>query len=117
MSDRCTVPGCHQMGPPDVHYHLAPRFGPLDPVVQVPTPAATEDEPTTVAPDDGIRAPSHYVDGRKYEPRRVIEDWGLNFNAGNVLKYIARYLTKGGVKDLRKAAQYIQFEIERLEGE
>ena len=68
------------------------------------------------APDD-TDAPAYYVLGRKYEPHLVIEDWGLNFNAGSVLKYIARYLRKGDpIKDLRKARQYLDFEIERLEG-
>lgn len=70
-----------------------------------------------LTPDD-VTAPTHYVDGRKYEPHLVIEDWGLNHNLGSVLKYIARYLLKGNpVKDLRKARQYLDFEIERLEKE
>ena len=51
-------------------------------------------------------------------PISVINDWGLTFNAGNVVKYIARYQFKGDpIGDLRKAAQYIQFEIERLSKE
>ena len=66
---------------------------------------------------DDVSAPDHYV-ARKYEPHLVIEDWGLNHNLGSVLKYIARYLLKGNpIKDLRKARQYLDFEIERLEGE
>jgi len=69
------------------------------------------------APDD-TAAPAHYIEGRQYEPRKVIADWGLNFNAGSVVKYMARYLRKGNpLKDLRKARQFLDFEIERLEGE
>ena len=69
------------------------------------------------APDD-ITAPDYYVKGRKYEPRRVIQDWKLNFNAGSVVKYMSRYERKEDpLKDLRKARQYLDFEIERLEGE
>lgn len=69
-------------------------------------------EPT---PDD-TAAPAYYVEGRKYEPHLVIEDWGLNHNMGSVMKYVARYLLKGNpIKDLRKARQYLDFEIARLE--
>lgn len=66
--------------------------------------------------------PSHYCEGRKYEPRKVIEDWGLDFYLGNTLKYIARAGRKGGnaekeIEDLNKAKQYIDFKIESLKGE
>lgn len=65
---------------------------------------------------DVISRPSHYTDGRKYEPRKVIHDWGLNFNLGNAVKYLSRAGRKGDkVEDLRKAIQYIEFEIEELE--
>ena len=35
----------------------------------------------------------------------------LGYCEGNVLKYITRWQAKDGVKDLRKAAQYIDFLI------
>lgn len=69
---------------------------------------------------DSVERPSHYIDGRMYEPRKVIRDWRLNFNLGNAVKYIARHGRKDGesaLTDLRKAVQYIQFEIEELESE
>ena len=72
-----------------------------------------------MAEDNEIVSPSHYVDGRRYEPKDVIRDWGLNFNLGNAVKYIARNGRKDGesaVKDLRKAVTYINFEIDYLEG-
>lgn len=63
-----------------------------------------------------ISAPSHYVEGRKYEPHLVIEDWELNFNLGNAIKYISRAGRKGdAIEDLFKAKRYLQFEIERLQ--
>lgn len=66
---------------------------------------------------DPITGPVHYLDGRKYEPRKVIEDWDLNFYLGNVVKYVSRAGRKGdAVEDLRKAKQYLEWEIERLEG-
>ena len=68
-------------------------------------------------PDD-TAAPAYYVEGRKYEPHLVIEDWKLNFNLGSVVKYVSRIGRKeNDLKDLRKARQFLSFEIERLEGE
>lgn len=67
---------------------------------------------------DIIARPAHYIDGRKYEPRKVIRDWDLNFNLGNAVKYISRAGRKGSaLEDLRKAKQYLEFEIEELEHE
>lgn len=65
---------------------------------------------------NAVSHPSHYTEGRKYEPRKVIADWGLNFNLGNAVKYVSRAGRKGDkIEDLRKAIQYIKFEIEELE--
>jgi len=62
---------------------------------------------------DMLSRPSHYTQG-KYEVIDVIEDWGLNFNLGNVLKYIGRAKHKGDYKkDLKKALFYIRREIEK----
>ncbi|HLR34551.1 MAG TPA: DUF3310 domain-containing protein [Tissierellales bacterium] len=59
----------------------------------------------------GVDSPIHYNKG-EYEVIDVIEDWGLNFNLGNVIKYIARCNHKGNkVKDLQKAIWYLQREI------
>ena len=64
-----------------------------------------------------ISAPPHYVDGRKYEPRKVIRDWGLNFNLGSAVKYISRAGRKDdALQDLMKARQFLDFEIEELSG-
>ena len=66
---------------------------------------------------DVINSPSHYAEGRKYEPIAVIEDWSLGYHLGNALKYISRAGRKDDVlQDLRKAAWYVNREIERLEG-
>ncbi len=67
---------------------------------------------------DAVKHPSHYVEGRKYEPKDVIRDWGLNFNLGNAVKYIARAGRKDDiVQDLKKVQEYVQFEIEAIEAE
>lgn len=65
---------------------------------------------------EAINHPSHYNVG-KYEAIEVIEDWQLNFNTGNVLKYIARAGHKDKTKtveDLNKAMWYLHREIQRL---
>lgn len=66
---------------------------------------------------DKISAPEHYTFG-KYQPKDVIWDWHLDFYIGNVIKYIARAGRKEGssmIDDLRKARQYIDFELEKLQ--
>lgn len=61
--------------------------------------------------------PTHY-NRLSPEPKDVIRSWGLNFNLGNAVKYVARAGHKGDmVEDLKKAQQYIQFEIDALEAE
>lgn len=63
-----------------------------------------------------IERPAHYVEGRKYEPKDVIRDWDLNFNLGNVIKYVSRAGRKDSkIVDLEKAKQYLQFEIDYLQ--
>ncbi len=48
----------------------------------------------------------------------MIRDWGLNFNLGNTVKYVARAGRKDDIlQDLKKARQYLDFEIEYLEAE
>ena len=67
---------------------------------------------------DNIKHPSHYCEGRKYEPKDVIRNWQLNFNLGSAVKYISRAGRKDDIiQDLKKAQQFIQFEIEALEEE
>lgn len=67
---------------------------------------------------DMVKHPKHYVEGRSFEPKDVIRDWGLNFNLGSALKYIARAGRKGDiVEDLEKAKEYLSFEIEALSKE
>ena len=89
-------------------------------VVQAPF----KDNPALVSvglgEEDIIGHPNHYCEGRKYEPKDVIRDWNLNFNLGNAVKYIARNGRKDGnssLQDLKKAKQYLEFEIDFLEKE
>jgi len=60
--------------------------------------------------------PKHY--NHRIQPVEAIEEWGLNFNLGNALKYIARAGKKDEesiISDLKKAQHYIQIEIESIE--
>lgn len=62
-----------------------------------------------------VHSPKHYTEGRKYEPKDVIRDWGLNFNLGSAVKYIARAGRKDDVvQDLEKAREYLKFEIDAI---
>lgn len=64
---------------------------------------------------DAVHKPAHYCEGRIYEPKDVIRNWGLNFNLGSSLKYIARAGRKDDiVQDLEKAKEYLQFEIDAI---
>lgn len=65
---------------------------------------------------DSVNRPSHYTEGRKYEPINVIEDWKLDFCLGNALKYISRAGRKQDeIEDLKKAQWYIERKIKCLE--
>ena len=62
-----------------------------------------------------VNHPSHYNMG-KYEAIDIIEDWNLNFNLGNAVKYISRAGHKDDiVQDLKKSLWYIEREIQRIE--
>jgi len=59
--------------------------------------------------------PKHYNAG-KIEVIDAIEDWGLGFSLGNVVKYVARANYKGKpLEDLKKAQWYLNRAIEKLE--
>lgn len=60
--------------------------------------------------------PEHY-NRLNPQPKDVIRAWGLNFNLGSAVKYISRAGHKDDiVQDLKKAQEFIQFEIDVIEG-
>ena len=63
-----------------------------------------------------VNHPPHYNAG-KIEVIDAIEDWGLGFCDGNVVKYVARFRHKGGVEDLKKAQWYLNRLIQQIERE
>lgn len=59
--------------------------------------------------------PTHYQG--EIQPIDLINAQSLNFNLGNVVKYVCRAGKKQGesnLKDLKKAKDYINYEIKRL---
>ncbi len=68
---------------------------------------------------EAINHPAHYGGDTPYEAIKVIEAWGLGFSLGNAVKYISRAGKKAKdkvVEDLKKAAWYLNREIESIEG-
>jgi hypothetical protein len=67
---------------------------------------------------DHVNHPAHYGGAdNPYEAIKVIEAWNANFCVGNTLKYLSRAGKKPGIKDngvrdLEKAAWYLNREIE-----
>ena len=57
--------------------------------------------------------PDHYK-GNQFEAIDIIEDYDLNFNLANSIKYILRHDKKdNAIEDLEKAAWYLDREITR----
>lgn len=56
----------------------------------------------------------HYK-GMKIQPVEYIHRNGIGFIEGNVIKYVSRWRSKGGIEDLRKARHFIDLLIE-MEG-
>lgn len=54
---------------------------------------------------------THYV-SQPIQTWDFINENGIGFIAGNVIKYVARYEKKGGLEDLRKAEHYLEKLIE-----
>jgi hypothetical protein len=59
--------------------------------------------------------PKHYQ-GSNFEVIDIINDYKLNFELGNAIKYILRAEKKGNKKqDLEKAIWYLRYELSKLE--
>jgi len=71
--------------------------------------------------EDTINHPKHYNSGPTCQCGKNIEcitiTRNMNFNLGNVMKYIWRHDHKNGLEDLKKAQWYLNDEIKRREAE
>jgi hypothetical protein len=65
---------------------------------------------------DMVNHPAHYGGDNPMEVIKIINHYNLNFELGNVAKYVLRSDKKGNkLEDLKKAAWYLQHEINKLE--
>lgn len=66
--------------------------------------------------DESVIMPSYY-NKANMSVIDIIDEYELNFNKGNIIKYILRSGKKSKdteIQDLQKAMRYCQMEIERL---
>ena len=66
--------------------------------------------------DESVIIPSYY-NKANMSVIDIIDEYELNFNKGNIIKYILRSGKKSKdteIQDLQKAMRYCQMEIERL---
>lgn len=61
---------------------------------------------------EGVGTQAHY-NALPIQPIEFILSHDLDFLEGNVVKYVSRYPFKNGLEDLRKAAQYLDWLIDR----
>ena len=58
--------------------------------------------------------PKHY-NQLKIQPRDYITKNKLDYNEGNVIKYVSRWRSKNGLEDLQKAKWYLERLIKKYE--
>ena len=62
--------------------------------------------------------PQHYDNNKSYDVIDFVKDYDLNFNEGNVIKYVARARKKDNqIKDLEKAIDYLKRELTHVRKE
>ncbi len=67
--------------------------------------------------DESVIIPSYY-NKTNMSVIDIIDEYELNFNKGNIIKYVLRSGKKSKdteVQDLQKAIRYCQMEIERIQ--
>lgn len=79
-------------------------------------PTYAQEQLEDIERHEDVNHPDYYKRGG-IEVIDAIEAWGLGFNLGNVVKYIARAgrKTADSLQDLKKAEWYLSREIERME--
>lgn len=80
-------------------------------------PTYAQEQLAEIERREAVNHPSYYKTGG-IEAIDVIEAWNLDFCLGNTVKYIARCGRKSDrvLEDLKKAAWYLNREIERQHG-
>lgn len=100
--------------PENLNPSLAALIGALDPTQQLS--AMLQDTQLFLGEGRGeaIEHPNHYRKGSGLEAIDAIEAWDLNFNLGNVVKYVCRAGIKHNAdkhEDLQKALWYLKREL------
>lgn len=72
---------------------------------------ATRQKASTVSALDVQAGGSHYK-SMTIQPVEFIHANGIPYLEGNVIKYVSRWRSKGGVADLEKARHYIDLLVE-----
>lgn len=99
------VPGTTQ----DPRLNLLSMLAPLDPMEQLHKALASQ----LMEVPEAVNHPEHYRKGSGLEAIDVIEAWNLNFNLGNVIKYVCRagLKSEGREEDINKALWYLKREL------
>ena len=119
----CVQAACHdgikwhysKAGSGKLLYHeaeLIEDLGPVDPRTLPVTESATI-VPRGEAQQSQVGG-SHYKD-MVIQPFDYIHANGIPFAEGNVIKYVSRWRSKGGVEDLKKARHFLDMLIEKEE--
>ena len=108
--------GTHGPGPFIAGSILSPSERLLLSGAEIEYPSPKQSEPSSSLdskPHDPVNHPRHYTSHPSgVECIQIAEH--MNFNIGNAMKYLWRASEKNGLEDLRKAAWYVNREIERL---
>lgn len=103
-------------GPLNLHPHEASEYVLCD---DPPGPMASEtmldNILSTDAAIDLVNLPPHYAHF-KIEPIRFVEENGLDFLQGNIIKYLTRWKYKNGLEDLAKAKRCLEMYIKFHQG-
>lgn len=82
-----------------------------------PAPQVAPPTETPVVKPNDIQIGGQHYKQMTIQPWDAIQDWGLGYFSGNVVKYVARYKNKGGIEDLKKARHYLDKLIEVVKGD
>ena len=102
-------------------YHFLIAEGLIDKPEQPETNFVKVERNDEVEPtNDAVQHPSHYTHGgiECIDAIRasMTADGFCDYCTGNIIKYIWRWRSKGGVEDLRKASVYLDWLINAAEG-
>ena len=85
--------------------------------VEQPTQTTEKPKEDKQMSEEKVNHPPHYNKG-KIEVIDAIEAWDLNFNCGNVVKYVVRHKHKGTpIEDIEKAVWYLSRYLVQLKEE